>query len=348
MLPSIPRTPAQRGWGLAEPKEPGREGPPHVLASPPSHLAELLHVLLAPSQNPTWVSLGAAHPAWGTERVVGAGQQGPLPSLKQLQERPPELPLALLQPAGSQGTPPKYPCGIRGAGAQLGQGRGSRARDQCRGWVTAGEANPGDGVGVPGLEGVADRCCQARGHPRDGERVENPPFSPRPPPELPLPSSGDVRSPDSSACCSLWRESRLNPKETQAAPAASHPPRSPRLPRWGCSRPGSFPSILPRQLRPCPALPAPGEPPPLLLQPQSPTEDPPKPFPASNESPATAALCLSTVFFLFFSVFFFRSGCQADLAASRPLPAPQQTQLPTEPRHHLTTSQHPRGDGRHP
>jgi len=68
----------------------------------------------------------------GTESMVGAGWQRPLPSLTPLQGTPPKTPLAFPQPAGSQGAragrcPPKYPCGVKGAAARLAQGEGSSA-----------------------------------------------------------------------------------------------------------------------------------------------------------------------------------------------------------------------------
>lgn len=73
--------------GLAEPREAGREGLPHLFPSPPSHLADLLHALLPPGQNPAGVSLGTAHPAWGQK---GWWELGALPRLTPLQERPPK------------------------------------------------------------------------------------------------------------------------------------------------------------------------------------------------------------------------------------------------------------------
>lgn len=154
-----------------------------------------------------------------------------------------------------------------------------------------------------------------------------------PPPGLPLPSSGDVRSPDSSACCSLWRESRVIPKKTHEASAASHPIRSPSsldgaAPDLGPSRASSTACSVPvplclrrasRPLRSCRSCRR---------------RRVPQRTRRGRFQPAVShQLCFSTAFFFFFIIC---SGCQADLAASRPLPAPQQTQPPTEPRHHLT------------
>lgn len=55
--------------------------PPTCCPPLPSHLTNVLHAPLTPSQNPVWVPLGTAHPPWGQNRVFGAGQQRPLPSL---------------------------------------------------------------------------------------------------------------------------------------------------------------------------------------------------------------------------------------------------------------------------
>lgn len=252
--------------------------------------------------------------------------------------RPPKTPLVFLQPAGSQGAqagrcPPKYPCGVKGAADRLGQGRGRRARDlvqqvgySCQGrsrgqgWgpragravgLQAGASRPGDTLPL-------DPCNAAQ-----GGRMQNPPLSPHPHPELPLPSSGDGGSSASSPCCSLQTEAWVNPKETPAAKAASHPlcpPPAATAPLHGMLLWTWVLSEHP--LQPAPSL-SPlslarvQQPPPLPQPPQSRHRGARRSRfqPAMSHQP-TAVLLFSTLFFSFF----FCPGCQADLAASRPLP----------------------------
>lgn len=258
----------------------------------------------------------------GTERVVGAGQQCPLPSLTPRQWRPPKTPLVFLQPAGSQGAraggcPPKYPCGVQGAAGRVGQGRGRRVRDlvqrvgyscedRSRGWgwgpragrgvgLQAGAARPGDTLPL-------DPCNAAQGW-----RMQNPPLSPHPHPELPLPSSGDGGSSASSPCCSLQREAWVNPKETLAAEAASHPlcpPPAATAPLHGMLLWTWVLSEHP--LQPAPSL-SPlslarvQQPPPLPQPPQSRHRGARRSRfqPAMSHQP-TAVLLFSTLFFSFF------------------------------------------------
>ena len=55
----------------------GGKGPPNLSPSPPSHLADVLHTLLAPGQNPVRVPLGTAHPPWGQKRWWELGSSVP-------------------------------------------------------------------------------------------------------------------------------------------------------------------------------------------------------------------------------------------------------------------------------
>lgn len=135
------------------------------MASPPSHLADLLHALLTPGQNPTWVSLGTAHPAWGQREWWAAGSP-PQPDTSGETPQNCHWHFCSLQAARGHelaGTPQNIPVGLRelelswagqgeegkgssaGGGLQLvrqiqGMGLGSQ------GWkgLQAGAARPGD------------------------------------------------------------------------------------------------------------------------------------------------------------------------------------------------------------
>lgn len=174
--------------------------------------------------------------------------------------------------------------------------------------------------------------------------MQNPPLSLHPHPGLPLPSSGDVGSPASSACCSLWREVRVNPKETLAAEAASHllcPPPAATAPLNGMLLQTWVLSEHPLQPAPSPSplsLAGVQQPPPLSWPPQSRHRGARRSCfqPAMSHQP-TAVLLLSTFFFFFFLPWL-PSGPRCEPASSQ---APQQTRLPAEPGRHLTSL--PRG-----
>lgn len=107
--------------------------------------------------------------------------------------------------------------------------------------------------------------------------------TPLPPSPLPLPSSGDAGSPAGSACCSLRRGARVNPKETPLNPKktpegepASHPHAAPHL----------APSRASSPARSVPAGPGTGSASPCPSAPAAAAEEPPKPLAASSESPA--------------------------------------------------------------
>lgn len=70
----------QAAVGPAEPEGPGREGPPNLKPSAPTHLADGLHTLVAPGQNPVWVPLGTAHPPWGQKGWWELGSSVPSPA----------------------------------------------------------------------------------------------------------------------------------------------------------------------------------------------------------------------------------------------------------------------------
>lgn len=152
-----------------------------------------------------------------------------------------------------------------------------------QGWMGVGlqaaAARPGDTL-------LLDPCDAAP----EG-RVQNPPHSPHPHAGLSLPSSGDTGSPASSACCCLWRETRVTPKETLAAEAVSHPlcpPPAPQHPAMGCystgccSRAGSSLSIPAARSASVPAVPGTG----AAAAAEPARRSRPEPFPASSESPA--------------------------------------------------------------
>lgn len=163
-----------------------------------------------------------------------------------------------------------------------------------------------------------------------------------PPPGLPLPSSGDVRSPDSSACCSLWRESRVIPKKTHEASAASHPIRSPSsldgaAPDLGPSRASSTACSVPvplclrrasRPLRSCRSCRR---------------RRVPQRTRRGRFQPAVShQLCFSTAFFFFllFALAAKRTSLRAGLFQHHNKRSRRQSPG--------TISQHPHGDGRPP
>lgn len=157
--------------GLAEPKEPRREAPPPHTCCPPLPLTSLTcSVLLA--------KIPPGCP-WGLLILPGDRKGG-----GEIQDTPPQNChwhfCSLQAPKGCElaGTPQNILVGLKELELNWARAGGGGQGIQCRGWVTAGEANPGDGVGVPGLEGVAGRCCQARGHPPAAQRgrVKTPPL----------------------------------------------------------------------------------------------------------------------------------------------------------------------------
>lgn len=142
------------------------------------------------------------------------------------------------------------------------------------------------------------------------------PLSPHPHSQLPLPSSGDAGSPAGSACCSLQRGARVNPKETPVNPketpvgeAASQPHAAPDL----------APSRASSPARSVPAVPGAGAASPCPSAPAAAAEEPPKPLAASTESPAHGRAPPQHIY----------CAPAAKLASSQ---AQRQTQLLAEPR----------------
>lgn len=346
----------------AEPKGLGREGSPQPVALPSLSPRRGAPHSARSRPKPHLGAPGSS--SLGTERVVGAGQQHPLPSLTSLQGTPPQNHCwhfgSLQAPRGHglPGAPPNTPVGLRELQPGWARaGEGGRGL-WCSGWVTAGkEADPGAEVGVPGLEGLWG-CCQARGHPPagpvqccSGKEGANPTPSPPSPPRAVL--TFIWRCGESNQLCLLLPAERsLGKPQRNSSSRGSIPPPLPSLSHHGTPRRDAAPDLGPFQASsaarsvpvpvPIPALPGTGTAAPSAptAAAEPPLRSPLEPFPASNESPAHGPASPSPQHIFFF----FSPSCQADLAVSQPLcrhhNKPSCRQSPG------TISCHCQGDGR--